>query len=110
MSGAISHEHNALRVAEWKAEAALTGKTFAQVACAAMRSRLDEKRVAACRNEAWADIDVSVRGYLVAIATDRPTKSDRIRWDNLTPEEQISVGVLARLLVRELEPVAGVLR
>ena len=28
---------NAMRVAEWKAEAALTGQTFAQVACAAMK-------------------------------------------------------------------------
>jgi hypothetical protein len=110
MSSTRNHEINALRVAEWKAEAAVTGQTFAQVATASMKLRMGAQRVVVSRNEAWADIDANVRGFLVAIATDRPTRSDRIRWDNLTPDEQTSVGVLARLLVRELEPVAAVLR
>lgn len=109
MSQAPSPEMaRAMRVAEWRAEAALSGRTLAQVATEAMVGRV-VKTARFNPHEGWAGLSEQVRGFLVAIATDKPT-TKRVRWDNLTPDEQMAVGVMARLLVRELAPVAQALR
>ncbi|MFY9477165.1 MAG: hypothetical protein WAQ08_05810 [Aquabacterium sp.] len=97
-----------VQVAEWKSLAALTGKTFAQVAVQAMKSRLKGRRVLTA-SDVWADLSERTRDILVIMATGR-ANADRLRWDQLTEDEQFKVGALARSLLGELSAGALMLR
>ena len=103
---------NAMRVAEWKAEAALTGQTFAQVACAAMKGGVVVRKAGLTAHEGWTHgIDADIRGLLIAAKTDRPTdKAERVRWDQLTEREKLDVGVLVRRMAAQFPSVAQGLR
>lgn len=95
-----------MRVVEWRAEAALTGKTFASVACEAMKARLEHRAKPA--KTAWEDIPFVTRQLLIAAATDRADYPPA--WEKLTEDERMSIGAFARRLAGELGPTAGRLR
>lgn len=97
-----------LQVAEWKSLAALTGKTFAQVACDAMKARVGGRKVITAA-EAWMSLSDRTRGFLVMLATERGT-ADRVRWDQLTEKEKFAIGAMARTTLGELSAYAGLLR
>jgi len=107
MSGTNAQQHSAMRVAEWKAEAKLTGRTFAQVACGAMRSAMQGREKPAA--QAWREISIETRSVILAMTVERKTRQG-IQWDELTQDEQIAAGAFARRLARELGPTAGRLR
>lgn len=106
MSSNSAASVHAMRVAEWKAEAAMMGRTFAQVACDAMRSRLAHRAKPAA--DAWSDIPYETRQLLIAAATDR--KDYPAAWSKLTEAEQMAIGAFARRLSSELHGNAGRLR
>lgn len=107
MSSTTAQQHSAMRVAEWKAEATLTGRTFAQVACAAMRSVMQGREKPAA--QAWREIPMETRAVVLAMTVDRKVRQG-IQWDELTEDEQIAAGAFARRLARDLGDTAGRLR
>lgn len=88
--------------------AKLSGKTFAQVACGAMKARIGGRKVITAA-EAWMNLSERTRGFLIMLATER-NSADRVRWDNLTDAEKLAVGAMARSTLKELSANAGLLR
>lgn len=103
---ASTAEAAAVQEAEWKAEAASTGRTLAAVACTAMRARCERPPAAW---QAWAEMALTTRSMLLAICTDRADTTGNIRWDQLTEAERIRIGDVARVLLRDLQGRAGLL-
>ena len=86
MAVTTTHEQAALRVADWRAQAALEGKTFAEVATAAMKARFTGRKLLTAA-EAWGNLSDRTREVLVIMCTDRPS-ANRVRWDMLTEAEK----------------------
>lgn len=85
----------------------MTGKTFAQVACGAMKRVMCGRETPA--EEAWRAIPIETRAVILAMTVDRKTRSG-IQWRELTEAEQAKAGAFARGLVRDLKASAGRLR
>jgi hypothetical protein len=63
------------------------------------------------RGAAWFRIPDEVRALLIALCTERGTdRAHLIKWQDLTEDEQIVIGVQARALVRGLAGAAESLR
>ncbi len=62
-------------------------------------------------NAAWRRMNLDTRAMLVSLATDRRSAMNAASgpWGGFTPDEQVAIGALARLLRRDLAE-AGVLR
>lgn len=107
MNARVSTEQiGAMRVAEWKAQAALTGQPFHEVACEAMRSRSRRELPA---DEAWGSLGELTRSALLTLCTDRENVA-RVYWRDLTENEKMAVGAMARTMAAELAKAAGHLR
>lgn len=106
----LGPNHDALRVAELMADAALHGETIAQAGMRRARDAMQRARPN-LPSEAWRRMSTEVRQLLVAMATDRrdPDAAALLPWSQLTEEERLSVGVLAREWRRQLDG-AGWLR
>ncbi|HIV71350.1 MAG TPA: hypothetical protein H9903_10500 [Candidatus Aquabacterium excrementipullorum] len=108
MAVTTTHEQAALRVADWRAQAALEGKTFAEVATAAMKARFTGRKLLTAA-EAWGNLSDRTREVLVIMCTDRPS-ANRVRWDMLTEAEKLAIGAMARTTLKELNASARTLR
>lgn len=108
----LGQAHAELRTAELQADAAMHGETVAQAAIRRCRETLNKGRPrGGITGEKWRLITPELRQMLAAMATNRtdPEAVAVMPWEQLSADEKLSIGSLARDWRRQLDG-AGWLR
>lgn len=106
----LSEAREELRVAELQADAAMRGESIAQAGIRRARDAMQRARPN-LPGEAWRKLTPDVRQLLIAMATDRrdAQAAAQLPWAQLSDDERLCVGALAREWRRQLD-LSGWLR